>query len=276
MLRAAKMTIGLALAMLLTQPICAQPALPRPDHVVLVVMENHGPSILGRNASFITTLSSQGALFSNSFAITHPSEPNYFALFAGSTEGVEDNGKYNFDVPTLAGALATAGLSFVGYAERGSPRKHNPWVSFRDANSLGRDFADFPSDYAKLPTVSFVVPNLDNDMHDGSVADGDAWLKKNLADYAAWAKSHNSLLIVTFDEDEGERHSDNRIPTVIYGDHIRPGIYDQKISHYSILRTVLAFYGLPGLANAKNELPISAIWSAGGILGGAAAPVGLR
>jgi uncharacterized protein (DUF1501 family) len=61
---------------------------------------------------------------------------------------------------------------------------------------------EFPAaDFAALPTVSFVVPNLANDMHDGSVGAADNWLKTNIGSYATWAMSHNSLLIVTWDED---------------------------------------------------------------------------
>ena len=42
-------------------------------------------------------------------------------------------------------------------------------------------------------------------MHDGSpatsVSFGVEWLRKHIDPYYQWAKAHNSLLIVTFDED---------------------------------------------------------------------------
>ena len=67
--------------------------LPRPDHVVLVIEENHAYSeIIGSSsAPYINSLASQGAILANSHAVTHPSEPNYLALFAGSTFGLSDN-----------------------------------------------------------------------------------------------------------------------------------------------------------------------------------------
>jgi acid phosphatase len=234
--------------------------LPEPDHVVLVIMENHAFSqIIGRHdAPFITSLAQDGATFVNSFAITHPSEPNYFALFSGSTQGVYDDGYHRFDGPTLASALSAAHKSFIGYVETGSPRKHNPWESFVDARGVERNLSDFPADFALLPTVSFVIPNLEHDMHDGSVRAGDRWLRAHLGAYAAWAKTHNSLLIVTFDEDDG-RHG-NRIPTIIYGDHVRPGRYAEPITHYTVLRTLLAMYGLPPLANSAMVAPIHGTW----------------
>jgi acid phosphatase len=65
----------------------------RPDHVVVVMMENHSYSdVIGSPAApYLNSLAAQGASFDNSFAITHPSEPNYLALFSGSTQGVTDD-----------------------------------------------------------------------------------------------------------------------------------------------------------------------------------------
>jgi hypothetical protein len=234
--------------------------LPQLDHVVVVIFENHSfDQIIDPNrAPFIYGLATGGALFVNAFAVSHPSQPNYFALFSGSTQGVRDNQNYTFDAPTLAGALNAARKSFVGYVETDSPRKHNPWESFVNARATGRNLSEFPSDFTQLPTVSFVIPNPDNDMHDGSVRDGDTWLKVNFAAYAEWAKTHNSLLIVTFDEDDNS--AENRIPTIFYGAHVRPGKYAERISHYTVLSTLLAVYALPPFAEAATTAPIRAIW----------------
>jgi phosphatidylinositol-3-phosphatase len=174
------------------------------------------------------------------------------------TQGVQGNNDYTFDAPTLAGALHPAQKSFIGYVETGSPRKHNPWKSFVNAQATERNLSEFPNDFTRLPTVSFLIPNLDNDMHAGSVRDGDTWLKDHLGAYAEWAKTHNSLLIVTFDED-GFR-AENHIATIIYGANVRPGQYAERISHYSVLSTVLAIYALPPFAEAATTPPIRTIW----------------
>jgi hypothetical protein len=235
-------------------------SLPQPDHVVVVILENHSfDQIINPNrAPYVYALAAGGALFVNAFAVAHPSQPNYFALFCGSTQEVFDNDDHTFDTPTLAGALAAARKSFVGYVETGSPRKHNPWESFTESSAAERNMSEFPSDFFRLPTVSFVIPNLDNDMHDGSVADGDAWVKKKLGAYAEWTKTHNSLLIITFDEDDD--NSENHIPTIIYGARVKPARYAERISHYNILSTLLAMYGLPVLAEAATNPPIRDIW----------------
>src|SRR3954471_13095255 len=95
-----------------------------PHHIVLIVEENHGFSeIIGNpQAPFINKLANEGVLFTNYRGVAHPSQPNYFALFSGSTQGVTDNKEYLLASPTLAGQLQRSGYSFAGYAERNSPR----------------------------------------------------------------------------------------------------------------------------------------------------------
>ncbi|MET3130097.1 hypothetical protein AAKU55_000338 [Oxalobacteraceae bacterium GrIS 1.11] len=255
----------------------AQAALPRYDHVLIVIMENHGLTQVVGNASapYITSLSTQGANFSNSHGVTHPSQPNYLALFSGATQGVSnDSCPHTFNgVDNLGAQVIAAGLSFSGYSESmpsagytgctsgNYARKHNPWVNFPNVPSASNlSYASFPSNYATLPTVSFVVPNLISDMHDGSVNTGDVWLKTHIDAYAQWAKTHNSLLILTFDEDDSST-SANLIPTIFVGAGIMPGNYNEQVNHYNILRTVESIYGLPALTSAA---PIVDVFAAGG------------
>jgi acid phosphatase len=64
-----------------------------PDHVVVVVEENHSFSeIIGSaDAPYINTLAGRGASFTHSFAIEHPSEPNYLDIFSGANRGITDD-----------------------------------------------------------------------------------------------------------------------------------------------------------------------------------------
>jgi acid phosphatase len=229
-----------------------------PDHVVVVILENHSFSqiIMPSRAPYICDLAANGALFVNAFGVSHPSAPNYFALFSGSTPGVSDDEDHMFTAPNLAEALLAAGKSFIGYVETPSRRRHNPWESFTNASTMERNFNDFPSDFTRLPTVSFVIPNLRHDMHNGTMREGDTWLKGYLGNYAKWAKMHNSLLIVTFDESDDQNH----IPTIFYGARVRAGRYDERITHYSVLSTLVAMYRLQPFAKAATIPPIRAIW----------------
>ena len=256
-------------------PAGAAVSLPAYDHVVIVVEENHAASqIIGnRSAPFLNTLAANGALMTQSYAVAHPSQPNYLALFAGDTFGIgSDACPLSLGpAPNLASELIAAGYSFGGYAEDlpavGSTvcsagkyaRKHAPWVNFANVPPAASVPASAFSVGPQLPTVSFVVPNLDNDMHDGSVAQADAWLATTIAPYANWAKANRSLLIVTFDEDDDSEH--NQITTVLYGAGVRPGVYGEAINHYSVLSTVEQIYGLPKTGLAAATAPIASIWA---------------
>ncbi|MEV5437068.1 alkaline phosphatase family protein [Streptomyces sp. NPDC052682] len=252
---------------------------PRPDHVVVVVEENRSyEDIIGApQAPYLNQLARQGANLTQFYAITYPSQPNYLALFSGSTQGVKGNDCPNdFTGRNLATELLQADLTFVGYAESlpaagytgctSGPyvRRHNPWVNFTQLpTSINRPWTDFPRDFSDLPTVSFVVPNLDNDMHDGSVRRADTWLRENLGNYARWAMTHNSLLVVTWDEDEGGEDEDNQIPTILVGEQVEPGDYSQPNNLYGLLRTLLDAYDLDPLGHSAEAKPLD-VWKDGG------------
>ncbi|MEU3844258.1 alkaline phosphatase family protein [Streptomyces sp. NPDC028635] len=255
-------------------------AVPSPDHVVVVVFENHAYSqVIGSSSApyLNNTLKAGGANLTQSYGETHPSQPNYFALFSGSTQGITDDSCYTpgfSSAPNLASELLGAGKTWASYNEtlpsQGSTtcssgsyaRKHNPWFGFSNVpTSSAKTFAQFPTDYSTLPDVSFVVPNLCSDMHDCSVSTGDTWLKNNLGAYATWAKTHNSLLVVTFDEDN--KLSGNRIPTVLYGQPVTPGSSSSTTyNHYNLLRTLEDLKGLSSHAgNAGSAQDITGIWA---------------
>jgi acid phosphatase len=249
-------------------------AVPAPAHVLVVVFENEdAQDVLGPGgAPYLTALAATGASFTDAHGETHPSQPNYLALFSGSTQGVTDDScPRSFSGPNLGRQLLDAGRTFAGYSEDqpsagytgcrsgGYARKHNPWVDFSNLPaSVDLPFSDFPADYARLPTVSFVVPDLCHDMHDCPVPTGDAWAREHLAPYLSWARTHDSLLIVTFDEDSGS--AANRIATFAVGPMVRAGASGQRVDHYTLLRTMEEMYGLAPLGAAADRSPIRDVW----------------
>jgi acid phosphatase len=258
-------------------PFAVAGLLPRPDHVLVIIEENRSYSQImdQRNQdSYIHSLAKRGTLFTKSYGVTHPSQPNYLALFSGSTQGVINNiCPLSFDSENLASALLDAGLSFANYAESlpeaghmgcnsgAYARKHNPvanWQGTKLSPSVNLRFADFPKDYAKLPTVSFVIPDQNNDMHDGNFEDADNWLKIHIAPYVDWAMKNNSLLILTWDEDHYQ--SNNRIVTILVGPMVHAGTSDQRINHYNVLSTMLDFYSLPPLGASSDAESIKGVW----------------
>ncbi|MCX6291107.1 MAG: hypothetical protein NT126_05020 [Bacteroidetes bacterium] len=262
---------------------------PTPDHVVILVLENHGyGQVVGSAAApYINGLISDpaSALFTQSYALSHPSQPNYIQLFSGSNQGV-----VNDNVPTglpfaaanLGAELLSASKTFSGYSEDlpsvgftgatslSYARKHNPWVNWQGTGTNGipttanQPFTAFPVDYNLLPTVSFVIPNLVNDMHDGTdptrISTCDTWISTNMNSYIQWAKTHNSLLILTFDEDDNA--SSQKILTLFIGSMVQDGSYPVTISHYNILRMLEDMYGLGHAGAASTSATIDYCWNA--------------
>ena len=293
-----KLFITLFAAGAISWPGPPQNDIPQYDHVIIVMEENHAyHEIIGSaNAPYINGLVKDGVLFTNSHGIGHPSQPNYLALFSGSTQGVSDDecleGKTPFKTPNLGEALLDKKFTFMGYAETMPKtgyldcgyeksiltigglyaRKHCPWVNWLGTgvncipSTVSVPMTDFPKDYSKLPTVAFVVPDMDHDMHNigfpgdaAAIRRGDIWLKENIAAYATWAKTHNSLLIVTWDEDDSVSKNGNKIPTIFYGAKLLPGSYNGLINHYNVLHTLESMYGLPFTDNNVAP-PIAGVW----------------
>ncbi|MCW3091168.1 MAG: acid phosphatase [Ferruginibacter sp.] len=267
-----------------------------PAHIVIVILENRAYSQLRGNplAPFINSLivDPYTATLTQSYGLTHPSQPNYIHLFSGSDQGVTNNNLpvgLPFTAPNLGAALLQKGFGFTGYSEdlpsigftgeiSGTyVRKHNPWVNWQDSPingisaSQNKPFTDFPTDYSTLPTVSFVIPNQNNDMHNGSLAQaiplGDAWLQKNMGKYIEWCKTHNSIFLLSFDEDDGLHN--NQVLTTITGEHIAAGNYNQPVTHYNILRTMEELYQLPYAGRSAGSLALQSIWKTVAVCNGA-------
>jgi hypothetical protein len=234
-------------------------AVPAFSHIVVVVEENKDYSeIIGNpQAPYINSLAADGALLDNFTALTHPSEPNYFALYAGSTFGLTADATVSEPDPTLATILQGAGQTFTGWVEHpNTDSDHNPWRSFPEGTSVEQDFAGFPTtNFASLPTVSFVIPNVNDDMHNGTIAQGDSWLQANIAAYAQWAANNNSLLVVVWDE--ADTSSINQIPAILYGADVVPGDYNTAYNDYNLLSTILGAYNLTSPNNAAGAAPIA-------------------
>jgi hypothetical protein len=243
---------------------------PHFQHVVIVLESNRTYSevALSPHAPYLTSLAAAGVRLTNSHAVSQDARTGYLALFSGSTSSADRSCRRGGS-PTLASELRAAGRSFAVYAQPHSaagisecadvPCARRQALPVDPASGAGIDksFAAFPRHWAKLPAVSFVIPGPGHDMGNGSIANGDAWLSKNLGAYAQWSVRHHSLLVVTFlNGDPSSRH----VLTVLSGADLLPGTDGSPITPYSLLRTIEDAYGLRPLGRSAAARPIAADW----------------
>jgi hypothetical protein len=266
--------ISLARTSLTPTPSGAPAAVPRFSHVFTIVLENRSAAtVLGSaEAPYLDELAARYGVAEGYQAVAHPSQPNYLALFSGSTHGVTDDARHDLDAPTIADQLEAAGRSWRVYAENvptgcfteptadGGPdgsgtyaRKHEPAISFRSISGSPTRCADIRPISDFDPTVAdyaFIVPNLCNDAHDCPLSIADAWLSKlvpRILGSSAW--KDRGVLFITFDEADGQDREVNRVATLVIAPSVVPGTRSSMAhSHYSLLRTIQDGLGLDCLA----------------------------
>jgi phospholipase C len=266
-----------------TQPTPVPASGPTFSHVVVLVEENHSYSQVIGNTSmpYLNQLVSQYGLATQYFANAHPSLPNYFVLTTGQIESTDNNfsGTITDDnvVRELisggktwrcyAGSLPTAG--YLGGDSGAYVRHHNPFTYLSDVQGDPSQaanivpFSEFSSDLAgdALPQYAFIVPDVNDDAHDGSLGDADSWLDANIAPLLASPSFQKSgLLIITFDEgDQSDiNHGGGQIATLIVSSEAKQGYQSQTIyQHQSVLRLSLAALGIqtfPGMAASAPDM----------------------
>ena len=243
------------------------PYIPQPKHVIVVILENE--DVAARDQPFLGELAREGALLTNYHGLTHPSQPNYVALFAGSAYGITDDNPVTIDVRNLADLLEANGATWKVYAEDypgdcflGSSaagglyvRRHVPFIEFTDiqqeasrcanivnATQLNADIAA-----GALPSFALYVPNNQHNGHDTSLAVADQWLEQTFEPLLGDERFiTDTLLVVTFDESNSP--SNNTVSALFYGAMVQHGSQsDHYYDHYSLLRTIEAIIGTGSL-----------------------------
>lgn len=255
-----------------------------PRRVVVIVMENKEYSSIIDNpdAPYINGLADQYALATSYYANHHPSLPNYLDIVAGSNMGIKDDGEsYVLSGNFLGRQLYSAGFVERVHAESmpssetydrpckfptsGSYKKrHNPysyWDWIQGVNGFGAHcymvlpYSKFYPDNLKAFTL--IVPNICHDMHDCSIATGDAWLKTNVPPILS-NMSGGDILILTFDEGSTTQYGGGHVVTIVAGPGARTHFTDSTFyTHYSLLRTIEDIFSLPCLRNACSANSMS-------------------
>jgi phosphatidylinositol-3-phosphatase len=258
----------------------------RKPPVVVILMENHeyGSIVGSASAPYLNeTLIPAGRLFTNYYAVSHPSLPNYLALTVGDTCGKDgtDTARPLCTQPSIWGQLSAAGImarewaenesANCSYASDGTGRyaiRHDSYAVVADAESLatcgdlttgtgaaapglGPLAAALAS--SRPPAYSFVTPNLCDDMHSCPIRTGDAWLAANVPPLL----KAGAVVIVTFDEGATSTNGGGHVMAVEAGPGVPAGTKDGTYyTHYSLLAGVEGYFRLPLLANARTASPL--------------------
>jgi phosphatidylinositol-3-phosphatase len=255
---------------------------PSSSHVFLLVEENHSySSVIGSSSMpYLNSLASKYGLATQYYANTHPSIGNYFMLTAGAIITNNDSLCSTITNDNVVRHLLTAGKTWKSYAESlpsvgytgcssGSyVKRHNPLAYFSDvANSSEKNnlvpFTQFSKDRINgtLPNFSFIVPNLNNDAHNGTLAQADNWLKTNIAPLISSATfQKDGILIIVFDEsvDSDTAHGGGHVAAVIIGPKVKGGSKPTTLyQHQNTLKTLMQALGLktfPGAAGSAQAI----------------------
>jgi phosphatidylinositol-3-phosphatase len=269
--------------------VAVQLQMPQSKHVVLVMEENESYSaVVGNTTDWpnLNELISHGALPTNYYANSHPSIGNYFMLATGQLLTTDDNSTTIWNVDNIARRMLAAGVSFRVYAEGITQGyvggntglyllRHNPFAMLSDvaddpmvANETIWPFTQFAEDVATgtLPEYSFIVPDVDNDAHDGTPKQADAWVEANvvapLSSYSAFQSSGDGVLVVDFDEaaDGDITNGGGHIASVLWGPIVKVGYVQTSTTlyqHQSMLLSIMQALQLqdpPGAAATSPSM----------------------
>jgi hypothetical protein len=263
--RSLLLMVALALALLPAVPAKAGGSTPP---VVLIVLENHSyREIVGNhNAPYLNDrFIPSGKLYTNYWAITHPSLPNYLAMTSGTTSHCRTDTcrPGRFTTNNVFHQLMNAGMHWRAYQEgmpsrcsrRDSGRyvvRHNPPPYYRDLKHRPCPIADVPYP-ATLPSwlraFTFVTPDACHDMHDCSVRVGDRWLRDHVPAFL----HAGAIVVITFDEGSGSNH----VMTAVAGPGIAAGARSHvRLTHYSLLAGIETHFGVRPLHRARDARPL--------------------
>jgi len=265
---------------------------PAYTHVIWIWMENHsyGDIIGSSQAPYINSVAAECGLATNYHNLSHPSLPNYI----GATSGLAVKSLKTFDndcrpskkCSTSAASIFGQGETWKAYEESMPSAcaaansgeyavRHNPPPYFTTLSGCSTDdvpYTQLSADLAgnALPAFSFITPNLISDMHDGTIAQGDAWLSANLPTIlnSTSYTSGTTAVFITWDEGTGGKSGEDctanttdtscQVATMVISPSTPAGSTSGTLfNHYSLLGTAEQLLGLPALGQAASATTLT-------------------
>jgi acid phosphatase len=242
--------------------------------VLVFMVENHSLAQMRAGMPKTYAFAARHAYATQYRAIRHPSLPNYIAIAAGSTMGVTDDddpSAHRLTGTSVFRQALRSGHTAKVYAESMPHRcaltnsgryavRHNPWTYFSsardraacrrydvDATRLAHDSAA-----GTLPNVGFVIPDVVDDAHDGTLAQADAWISRQIGTLPTGPDWRAGRLAIVVSADEDDRHSGNEVLTVVATQGQAPRVVGTALNHYSLTGFLEDVLHVPHLRGARS------------------------
>jgi hypothetical protein len=235
--------------------------------IIWCVMENKGLDQV-KNLASSQFLAQKGATLAQSYAMVHPSGPNYRLMTAGKIFTPEY--LHMKAEPNVAASYEKIGIPSYNWYVKGKPAlKHDPYKQIHPGITTWQ--RPFQPDL--LPARAQVYIGLDHisNGHDPQLNVPVAVKQINQTvtdllaalDRSTWfnkpdASGKYPVFMVTYDESfKGDQH----IYTAFYGKGVKLGYVSQRrYDHLSVCRTMTDNWGLPPLGDAGKAKAIDDIW----------------
>jgi acid phosphatase len=263
-----------------TAPIAPIPG----ARVAVIVLENHGPGALLRRG-WLARAALRGGRALAAVGERHPAQP-YFVMLSGALRALSDAQAVAHPVSqaNLTTQLDRRHVSWAAYMDSmpypcygrtsASPgsglyvKRHDPFLFFTDVVD---NPADCRSDVVpgrrlaatiaqrRLPRLSWITPNVCEDMHSCPVSAGERWLARTLPPLIS-ALGPRGLVLVVADERSPAGRGGGRIPLVALGPQARPGsVLRRRVDHRALLATIEDVLGLGRLATTRHSPTLRAL-----------------
>jgi predicted MPP superfamily phosphohydrolase len=227
----------------------------------------------------------------------HPSEPNYIFLESGMI-AFPDHPFTTDDDPSAKNSTAShnhlsylleqQGLSWKSYQEdisgtdcpinttKNYVPRHNPFVYFQDVSGnppsttnanckthmstitqLSKDLSS-----EQVANYNFITPNLQHDMHNGTIAQADTWLSRIVPQITnSQTFKKDGILFITWDEGSEGVAENNPIGMIILSPYVKQGYTNNiEYSHASYVKTIEEIFQLSpllGFASSSKTQDLS-------------------
>lgn len=254
------------------------------DQVLLVWEENHSySSVIGNpSAPELNSLAAKCGLATEYAARTHPSLPNYMEMTSGLSYAsypwdtdCDPRGSCTTPAQSIFEELGNSGRQWRSYVEDMGHNcglvsygdyaaKHNPAVYYtgirRECEAWDQPMGTpggGPLHQAlangQSVALTTVTPDVQDDMHDGTVAQADHWLAAWLPQVVgspAYRSGHLAVLIA-WDEGYGSGNVASRAPLIVMSASTPAGSRSVALNDFSVLQAICRLTGVASLGRAS-------------------------